>query len=235
MENIIVLDIRYTFGDTEGIIHPVVLKDADNMVLVDCGYPGFMPLFEDVFKSKNLDCSRLTTIIVTHHDHDHVGALAEFKHKYPHIKIVASEMEAGFIAGEKKSLRLEQAEALQDTLSEEEKPLGAAFCETLRSVKPVKADMLVRDGDVLDWCGGCEIVGTPGHTPGHISLYIKNHRTLITGDAAVLENGRPVIANPQYTLDMENARKSLSKILEFNAETCICYHGGLYKRYKNLP
>jgi glyoxylase-like metal-dependent hydrolase (beta-lactamase superfamily II) len=235
VENIIVLDIKYTFGDTEGIIHPVVLRDANDMVLVDCGYPGFMPFIEDAFKLKNLDCSRLTTIIVTHHDHDHMGALAEFKHTYPQIKIVASETEAAYIAGEKKSLRLEQAEALQDTLSEEEKPLGAAFCETLRSVQPVKADMLVRDGDVLDLCGGCEIVGTPGHTPGHISLYLKNHRTLITGDAAVLENGRPVIANPQYALDLENARKSLSRILGFNAETYICYHGGLYKRYKNLP
>ncbi len=233
VENIIVLNIKYKFGDIEGIIHPIVLKDSNEMILVDCGYAGFMPIIEDAIKSQNLDCKKLTKILITHHDHDHMGALADFKQKYPNIKIVASEIEAPFIAAEKKSLRLEQAEALQDTLSQEQKSFGKAFCEILKNIKPVKVDILVHDGEVMNWCGGCEIIGTPGHTPGHISLYLKNKRTLITGDAAALENNQLIIANPQFTLDIENANKSMSKILDFNAETYICYHGGIYKRYKD--
>ncbi len=85
----------------------------------------------------------------------------------------------------------------------------------------------------MNWCGGCEIVGTPGHTPGHISLYIKNKKTLITGDAAALENNQLVIENPQFTLDVENANKSISKILDYDADTYICYHGGVYKKHKH--
>lgn len=230
MEKIIVLNIKFKFGETEDIIHPVILKDDNEMILVDCGYTGFLSVLEEAIKEENLDCNQLTKILITHHDHDHMGALAAFKEKYPNIKIVASEIEAPYISGEKKSMRLEQAEELLKTLSDEQKPFGKAFCEILKSVKPAKVDILVHDGDILDWLGGCEIVGTPGHTPGHISLYLRNKKTLITGDAAVLENNQFAIANPQFTLDMENAKKSITKILSYDAETFILYHGGIYKR-----
>ena len=231
--NIIILDIRFKFGNTEDIIHPVILKDDKEMILVDCGYTGFMPLIEDAIKAQNLDCNQLTKILITHHDHDHMGALADFKAKYPNIKIVASEIEAPYITGEKKSLRLEQAESLQNTLGDEQKAFGKAFCEIIRNVKPAKVDILVNDGEIMNWCGGCEIISTPGHTPGHISLYLKNKKTIITGDAAALENNQLVIANPQFTLDIDNASRSISKILSYHAETFICYHGGIYKPSEN--
>lgn len=233
MKNIIILNINFNYGGIEDIIHPVILKDEKEMILVDCGYTGAMPAIEEAIKAENLDCKELTKIIITHHDHDHIGALADFKSKYPNIKIVASEIEAPYISGEKVSLRLKQAEALQSTLSDEQKAFGQAFCTVLRNVKPAEVDILVRDGEILDWCGGCEIIGTPGHTPGHISLYLRNERTVITGDAATLENNQLVIANPQFTIDKENADKSILKILSNDAETYICYHGGVYKRPKN--
>lgn len=230
MEDIIVLNVNYRFEDIEGVIHPVVLKDINEMILIDCGYTGFMTIIEDAMKAENLDCNQLTKILITHHDHDHMGALADFKQKYPNINIIASRIEAPYIAGEEKSLRLEQAEKLQNTLNEEQRSFGEAFCKILRSIKPAKVDLLVSNGEVMNWCGGCEIVSTPGHTPGHISLYLKNKRTLITGDAAALENNQLVIANPQFTLDIESANKSISKILGFDADTYICYHGGVYKK-----
>lgn len=230
MEDIIVLNIKFKFGDKEDVIYPVILKDNKEMILVDCGYTGFMPMIEDAMQEKGLNCNQLTKICITHHDHDHMGVLADFKLKYPNIKIVASETEAPYITGEKKYLRLEQAEAMESTLSEEQKAFGEAFCEMLRNVKPAKVDILVHDGDIMDWCGGCEIISTPGHTPGHISLYIKNKRTMITGDAAVLENNQLVIANPQFTLDLDRADKSLIKLMNYDVETFICYHGGILKK-----
>lgn len=46
---------------------------------------------------------------------------------------------------------------------------------------------------------------TPGHTPGHISLYFLQSKTLVAGDAVVIENGVLDIANPQFALDLEAA------------------------------
>lgn len=52
---------------------------------------------------------------------------------------------------------------------------------------------------------------------------------MITGDAAVLENNNLVIANPQFTLDIKKAEESLLKLKEYDVDTFICYHGGVYK------
>lgn len=100
----------------------------------------------------------------------------------------------------------------------------------LRKVKPVDVDIRVHDGEVMDWCGGCEIVATAVHTPGHISLFLSNRKTVIAGDAAALKNNKLIVANPQFTLDMVKAKKDIIKILGYDADRFICYHGGVYIR-----
>ena len=221
-----ILNIDFEFNGIRDAIHPIVLKDSKYMILIDCGYSGFMPIIEKEIEAEGLHCSDLTHIIITHHDHDHMGSLFDFKQKYKNINIVASKTEASYISGRKKSIRLEQAEKIQAFLPEEKKEFGKAFCEVLRNVKPAEVDIKVEDKDVFDWCGGITVIGTPGHTPGHISIYVHASDSIIAGDAAALENGRLVIANPQFTLDEKMAEKSLSKIADFGASEIICYHGG---------
>lgn len=226
MNEIIVLNIQFKFREIEDVIHPVVLKDDRNMILIDCGYTGFLPNIEQAMDEKNLSCGDLTHVLITHQDHDHMGALSELKKKHPNIKVVASKSESPYISGKLKSLRLAQAEAMQPYLPEEQKAFGVAFCNILKNIQPVEVDLEIQDGDVFDWCGGCTIIGTPGHTPGHISVYVNQKKVFITGDAAALENGKLVIANPQFTLDRQKAEESLHKIMQLGAKEIICYHGG---------
>lgn len=80
----------------------------------------------------------------------------------------------------------------------------------------------------LPWCGGIDIVHTPGHMPGHISLYLPASKTLIAGDAVVIEQGKLNIANPQFTLDLDEAVRSVQRLLAYDIEQLICYHGGLF-------
>lgn len=230
MCEIIVLDIRVSLGETEETIHPVVLQDANSLVLVDCGYPGSLPKIEQAMEEKGLSCNRLTHVLITHHDHDHVGALSALNRKYPQIQLAAGAKEAPYLDGTSKSLRLAQAEAMQPQLPPEQQDFGLAFCALLRGIAPVPVDLRLREGDLLPWCGGCTVLETPGHTPGHISLYVPQKKTLITGDAAVLENGSLVVANPQFALDLREAEASLEKIMALGAERIICYHGGAWIR-----
>ena len=37
-----------------------------------------------------------------------------------------------------------------------------------------KVDKILFDGEELPFCGGIQVIFTPGHTQGHISLYLKN-------------------------------------------------------------
>lgn len=43
----------------------------------------------------------------------------------------------------------------------------------------------------------------------------------------VAENENLFLANPQYTLDMKEAIKSIRKFLEYDVQQIICYHGGI--------
>jgi len=171
----------------------------------------------------------ITHIIVTHDDIDHIGSLAALKRSYPEMKIISQEIEAPYIRGTKKSLQLEQAESMLTSLPANELEQAEQFVRFLQSVERVPVDQLVSDKELLPWCGGIEIVHTPGHTPGHISLYLASSKTLIAGDAVVIENGMLDIANPQFTLDLVAAVQSVRRLMTYDIERLYCYHGGLYE------
>lgn len=230
MDKLIVLKIDMPFGEAPDSIHPVVLRYERNCVLVDCGYVGSLPKIEAALRQHSLPPSAVTHIVITHQDHDHMGAAAAFKAKYPEARVLASDVEAPYISGLKKPLRLDQAERLQETLPENQQEFGRAFCRMLRSVEPVQIDQHLTPGELLPFCGGCRVLPTPGHTPGHISLYLPEFDTIITGDAIALENGNPALANPRFTLDTEKAAASMHLLLSHPARKLICYHGGLFEK-----
>jgi glyoxylase-like metal-dependent hydrolase (beta-lactamase superfamily II) len=227
MNKLITLNINMSFGEVHEEIHPVVLRDDTDCVLVDCGYIGSLSRIEEALCSNDILPEAITHIILTHQDHDHVGAAAAFKRKYPKVRILASAEETDYISGVRKSLRLEQAEQLQEHLPPEMQEFGKNFCNLLRSVEPIQIDQKISDDERLPFCGGCQVITTPGHTPGHISLYLSEFNILIAGDAIALENDKPVIANPQFTLDMDKAILSMQRLLVHPGDKIICYHGGV--------
>lgn len=230
MNNLNVLEIKFDFNGEINAIHPVILSDKAEMILIDCGYPNFLPLIKESAKNQGIDITKLTKIIITHHDFDHMGSLAEFKREYPNIKILSSCDDEKYISGNEKSLRLQQAEAIYDKIPDDQKQYAMQFHKLLESIESANVDICLKDKDYLNMCGGIEIISTPGHMPGHISIYIKESNTLIAGDALVVENGDLEIANPQYTLDMDKAKESIKKLLNYDIDKIICYHGGIYSK-----
>lgn len=230
MNKVTVLEIKFDIDGVENTIFPVILCDEKEVVLIDCGYPNFLPLIKNAAEANGINLDKLTKIIITHHDFDHMGALAEFKREYPQIKILSSIDEEKYISGKEKSLRLQQAESIYDTLPEDEKENSKKFHQLLESIETTDVDICLKDKDSFPWCGGVEIVSTPGHMPGHISIYVKDSKTLISGDALVIEDDKLSIANPNYTLDIAQAKNSIKKLLNYKIDRIICYHGGIYTK-----
>ena len=78
------------------------------------------------------------------------------------------------------------------------------------------------DGDrVFD----LDIVGTPGHTVGHISVLDPVAGVLVAGDALVTTGGTLAGSNPSFTEDAAAAKATVVKLGALRFETLLVGHG----------
>jgi glyoxylase-like metal-dependent hydrolase (beta-lactamase superfamily II) len=215
------------------MIHPTLLCDEDAVILVDTGYPGLVPIIREAIETAGVAFDRLTHIVLTHQDLDHIGSLPSLLHESAHpVTVLANEIEKPYIQGDKRLLKLTpEAIAQADALIPPHVPQEwrKAFKAVLENPPSAPVDETLADGEVLPFCGGITVINTPGHTPGHISLYHHASKTLIAGDALIVLDGRLRGPDPQQTLDLALAIQSLQKLADYDIETVICYHGGLYR------
>jgi glyoxylase-like metal-dependent hydrolase (beta-lactamase superfamily II) len=90
-----------------------------------------------------------------------------------------------------------------------------------------KVDATMTDGQILPLGGGLQVIHTPGHTEGHVSLYWRRSKILLAADAMMVVGGRLHGPVPQTSLDWPEAMRSVAKFLDYEIESVICYHGGL--------
>ena len=190
------------------IIHPTLLWNQEMAVLIDTGFPGQIEDLRVAMEKVGVSFDKLKVIILTHQDIDHIGSLPEILQEFgSNIKVYAHELDKPYIQGDLPLLKDGHIE---------NPPKG-------------KVNDTLIDGQELSFCGGIRVIYTPGHTPGHISLYLKQSKTLIAGDSMYSVNGIIGGIHAPTVLDIKEARLSLKKYLDLDIESVICYHGGLSK------
>jgi len=94
---------------------------------------------------------------------------------------------------------------------------------------------LPEDGSVPfrpDW----KWIHTPGHTPGHVSFWRENDRSMVVGDAFITTRQESIYAimvqSPEMhgppqplTPDWEDAAKSVRRLAALEPEMVVCGHG----------
>lgn len=214
-------------------IYPTLLWDQNSAVLVDTGFPGLLPKFKEALKEAHVPWEQLRTVIITHQDLDHIGSLpALLSDESLSLTVLAHEIEKPYIEGERMLLKhtpeaLAAAEAMIPPHIPEE--WRHAFLSVLSHPPKGRVDQALTDGEILPLAGGITIIHTPGHSPGHLSLYHHNSRTLIAADALTVQDGELHGPTPSATPDMKLALSSLAKFSEYEIEKVICYHGGIYR------
>lgn len=137
----------------------LLLLGGGQPALVDSGFVGHARETADWVRER---AGGLELVVNTHWHSDHVGGNALLQAAGAGIAASAPDAEA--VNGRKP---------------------GCCVAEYLdQPVAPYSVDVALRDGQVLklgeaDW----EVIGTPGHTAGHVSLWEPDTRTLVVGDA----------------------------------------------------
>ena len=156
----------------------LILDEQNGNTLVDAGLPGQAETIGAVLTEVGIGVRDLRRIIFTHQDLDHVGSGAALV-RQSGATVLAHPADAAHIDGSLRPLK-PSPEML------EQRP---QMREVLERLEPVRVDEHLADGDRLDLAGGTRVIFTPGHTPGHLSLYLERPKVLVAGDALTAEGG----------------------------------------------
>lgn len=203
-------------GQTQVYNPSLILDPEHGPTLVDTGLPGHLEQIKAALNEAGVRPEDLKRIIVTHQDIDHVGTLHDLA-EASGARVLAGDVEARFIDGTELP-RFARPEVLAA------RPELRAVIER---IQPTHVDEPLTDGARLDLAGGVRVIFTPGHTPGHICLYLERSKTLIAGDALTAGEGRQQGPSPGATMDMATAMQSVGKLADLDVKAIVNYHGGV--------
>ncbi|MFB5674443.1 MBL fold metallo-hydrolase [Paenibacillus terreus] len=219
-----ILEVPFDSAFGPSTIHPALLKDDDGLTLVDTGMITQFDRLRDAVAAAGEDFNSIKRVIITHQDIDHIGNMGAIADLLPDTAFLAHEADIPYITGDKPFLKLspERISQMEGVMREE----TDAF---LRRLPDFRFAHVLEDGETLPYGGGIQIIHTPGHTPGHISIYVPGDRLLLAGDAMRVVNSELLGPAEHVTPDMAQALASLDRLVDLDIGQIVCYHGGLYK------
>jgi glyoxylase-like metal-dependent hydrolase (beta-lactamase superfamily II) len=99
---------------------------------------------------------------------------------------------------------------------------GEADVERINTANLNRQVLPAREGSDIY---GVRVIGTPGHTLGHISLLDEELGTLFVGDAVFNTNNTLSASPPQNTADMAMANETVRKLGGLGFERAMFGHG----------
>ena len=202
-----------------------LVVDGGQAALIDAGYPddgSIGPRLEYLQGMADPSAGsgqalKLAHIIVTHHHIDHCGG-AHALRQATGARICLHPTEARLLSEWR-------AAAPQDVdIPAEPQTLAERLGAWRRATAQTTADCLVQGSDTIQ-VGGVtiEVIDTPGHTLGSISLFLREESVLFTGDT-VLGLGTVAIMPPPHG-DMALYMQSLERLKSYQAALICPGHG----------
>ncbi|PAW94105.1 MBL fold metallo-hydrolase [Mucilaginibacter sp. MD40] len=197
-------------------------------VLVDTGIKGsekdIIAAAEKLFGPG----TRPAAIVLTHGHADHSGSIKELL-KHWNVPVYAHKLEIPYLTG-------------LSSYPPADPGVGGGLMTMLSWIWPVKPINISRNLREIDMYEGIpelpewKVIHTPGHTPGHISLFLPLNTTLIAGDAfttTVTESATYLLGNikhisgpPKYiTTDWKAAEHSVRELAELQPRIAATGHG----------
>jgi glyoxylase-like metal-dependent hydrolase (beta-lactamase superfamily II) len=215
--------------DTFVNLYMVVNPFEGNWVLIDAGLKWSAPKIRKMAKQLFGENSRPSAIILTHGHFDHIGSVEALADEWD-VPVYCHYLEMPYITG-------------KSSYPPPDSTVGGGLMASMAWMYPKspiniwsRATVLPGDGRIPglpEW----RYIHTPGHTPGHVSLYRERDGVLIAGDAFVTTKQESMINSiflskkklhgpPAYfTPDWLAAEKSVKKLADLAPEVVATGHG----------
>ncbi|MCF6411658.1 MBL fold metallo-hydrolase [Pseudalkalibacillus salsuginis] len=205
-----------------------VMNKSDDWVLVDAGMPKSKEKIIEAVEKQFGQNHPPKAVILTHGHFDHVGSVEELA-IYWEVPVYAHPLEFPYLTGEEDYPKGNPE--VDGGMVSEMSPLFPNHSIDIQEVlNELPADGSIPDLPEWKW------VHTPGHTPGHISLFRESDRALIAGDAFVTVDQeslynvytqkKEINGPPAYfTMDWNQAENSVKVLEQLKPSVAITGHG----------
>lgn len=202
--------------------------NSKEFVLVDAGMPHSAEAIVSAAQERfGTDCQP-KAIILTHGHFDHVGALVDLIDQW-NVPVYAHELELPYLTGKQNYPKGDPT--VDDGFVAKMSPMFPNHGIDLGS----HVQAIPNDG-TIPFMPGWRWIHTPGHTPGHVSLFRDEDRSLIVGDAfvtvkqeslyKVIIQEQEISGPPKYfTTDWKAAKSSVAALEALNPAVAITGHG----------
>jgi glyoxylase-like metal-dependent hydrolase (beta-lactamase superfamily II) len=144
-----------------GFVNCFLVEEDDGLTLIDTMIGGSA---KRILAASEQVGRPIVRILLTHAHGDHVGSLDALATRLPEAEVLISARDARLMAGDQ---GLDPGEPV----------------DKLRGSYPKVETRPGRTLSASDRVASLEVVASPGHTPGHVSLLDTRDRTLYCGDA----------------------------------------------------
>ncbi len=218
------------WGIKDQFVNVYLIHNAaeNSWVLVDAGLKTTAPKVLKVAEKLFWPGITPKAIILTHAHFDHVGSLKTLAERW-NVPVYAHVMERPYLNG-------------TSSYPPPDPCVGGGMMSLMSFIYPKgpidigeRLQLLPEDG-TLPFLPDWQYIHTPGHAPGHISLFRKSDKVLIAGDAfvttkqesaiAVMRQTRVLSGPPKYfTYNWGSAAASVRKLAALNPELAATGHG----------
>jgi glyoxylase-like metal-dependent hydrolase (beta-lactamase superfamily II) len=209
------------------LVNWYLVEDEGSVVIVDAGAPKYRPQLDRGLTLLGRRTEDVAAVVLTHGHSDHIGFAEPVRAELDVPVLVHRDDERLTTRGKAPSrneaslipyLRYGHAWKLLAHL------VSSGFPKHLREVKTFEDDA------ELDVPGRPRTIHTPGHTAGHVSLWLESRRVLVMGDLLCTRNPLTGARGPQLmptAFNLSNATifDSLSKVESLEARVLLFGHG----------